>query len=176
MTFMRTLWQSILLWIVIAATLGVYAVMVAWSLPKIAAMAGGLPPFDMRPLGYSAESARSFLAALSSEGRTFYSTVQHRLDLIFPGLLALMLSMLFLRLSPGWRGRALSLLAVAGAVFDWSENAAVAGLLAQEPTDAALELASWLTILKSACTTLAMTALLVLLVLAGFRRWRRRVG
>ena len=171
-----TPWRPILLWFVIAAVLAVYLVMVVWSLPKIAAMADGLPAFDMRPLGYTLAEARSFLAALSPEGRAFYTGVQHRLDLVFPGLLALMFLFLFRRLAPGWPGQALSLIALAGAAFDWAENAAVAGLLAREPTDETLVLASRLTLLKSACTTLAMTTLLILLARAGLRRWRRTTG
>jgi hypothetical protein len=55
-------------WLVVAATLGVYLVMVLWSIPRISAEAGGLPVFDLRPGGYTFEEARAFLAALSPEG------------------------------------------------------------------------------------------------------------
>ena len=65
-----------------AATIGLYLVMLLWSLPKIAAEAGGLTPFDMRPGGYSLAEARAFLAALSPEGTAFYLGVQHRLDMV----------------------------------------------------------------------------------------------
>lgn len=169
---MQNRWSLILLWSVVAVTLAVYLVMVLWSLPKIADWAGGLAPFDMRPMGYSPEEARAFLAALPVEGRDFYLNVQHRLDLVYPGLLALSLVLAFRRLSPGALGLALGVVAVAGAGFDYAENAAVTGLLSGNPSDAALSAASRLTLAKSVCTTLALCALLILLVGAGLRRWR----
>ena len=38
-------------------TLGVYATMILWTLPRIAAEAGGLAAFDMRPAGYALDVA-----------------------------------------------------------------------------------------------------------------------
>ncbi|MFM7334360.1 MAG: hypothetical protein ACKO1H_08095 [Tabrizicola sp.] len=157
---------------VVSVTLAVYLTMVLWSLPRIADWAGGLVPFDLRPLGYSPEEARAFLAALPVEGRAFYLTVQHKLDLAYPGLMALSLILAFRRLAPGGMALAMGLLAAAGAGFDYAENAAVSGLLAGVPTDAAVIAASRLTLAKSACTTLALSVLLILLVRAGLRRWR----
>ncbi len=164
--------SSALLWIVVAATLAVYLVMVFWSLPKIANLAGGLPAFDLRPMGYSVDEGRSCLAALSPEGRRFYLVVQHRLDLVCPGLLALTVLLAFRRLAPGGLGLLFSAVAVLGAGFDWAENAAVAALLTQGPTEPALLLASRLTLAKSVCTTVAMTCLVAVLARAGLRRWR----
>ncbi len=75
-------------WLLFAATLGVYATMLGWTLPAISAAAGGLPAFDMRPGGYSFDEAKAFLAALSPEGKALYLDVQHKLDTAYPGLLA----------------------------------------------------------------------------------------
>jgi uncharacterized membrane protein (UPF0136 family) len=172
MQSMQTRASNLLLWCVVAVTLAVYLVMVLWSLPKIAAWAGGLAPFDMRPLGYAPGEARAFLAALPEEGRAFYREVQHRLDLAFPGLMATSLLLAFRRLAPGVSGLALGILALVGAGFDYAENAAVSGLLSGVPTDAELITASRLTLAKSAATTLALSALVVLLVRAGLQRWR----
>jgi hypothetical protein len=172
MPVMQNRRSLLLLWCVVAVTLAVYLVMILWSLPKIADWAGGLLPFDMRPLGYSPEEARAFLAALPAEGRAFYQTVQHRLDLIYPGLFALSLILAFRRLAPGAQGMALAAVAITGAGFDYAENAAVEALLSGEPTDAALVTASRLTLAKSVCTTLTLCGLLVLGVRAGVRRWR----
>lgn len=164
--------SQLLFWLILAVTVTVYLVMVVWSLPKITAWAGGLPPFDMRPLGYSPPEARAFLAALPAEGRDFYLTVQHRLDLAYPGLMALSLVLVFRRMAPGAPGLALAALAIAGAGFDYAENAAVAALLVAEPSDADLIVASRLTLAKSVCTTLALCGLMILLARAGVRRWR----
>jgi hypothetical protein len=165
--------RRILFWAIILATGAVYLTMVLWSLPTIARMAGGIQPFDMRPTGYSVEEARAFLAALGDEGRVFYRDVQHWLDLAFPGLFALALILAFLRLAPRVLALVLSAVAVASAGFDWAENAAVAGLLTTpDPTDAAIMMASRMTLLKSVSVTVAMTALLLLGLWAGWRRWR----
>lgn len=169
--------RRILFWAVILATGVVYLTMVLWSLPEIARQAGGIPPFDMRPTGYSAEEARAFLSALGDEGRAFYRDVQHWLDLAFPGLFALSLILGFLKLAPRPLALVLSAVAIASAGFDWSENAAVAGLLAApDPTDAAIAAASRMTVLKSVCVTVALTALLLLGVWAVWQRWRAKGG
>jgi hypothetical protein len=121
-------------WAVVAATLAVYAAMVLWSIPRIEAAAGGLPVFDLRPGGYGFDEARAFLTALSAEGRDFYLRVQHRLDLIYPPLMALATGWALLLLAPGggaWR--LVALVPLPGMVFDWLENAAVARMLTAGP-------------------------------------------
>src|SRR5690606_15213956 len=103
-----------------------------WTLPTLSAAAGGLAPFDMRPGGYGFAEAAAFLGALSPDGRHFYETVQHRLDIAYPGLLALTLFLAIAAAAPRplglWR-YALAAPAFGVAVFDWLENAAVAGML-----------------------------------------------
>jgi hypothetical protein len=167
-------------WFSFAAAIAVYAVMAGWSLPKISAAAGGAAPFDMRPMGYSFEEAKAFLAALGEDGRRFYGDVQHKLDLAYPALLSLALGTGIYLLSPERIGRfaiVLALLAVPGMVFDYVENARVSELLAIPAEAATAELvasASRATLLKSAFTTLTMTLALVLLVLRLVQRWRTR--
>jgi hypothetical protein len=41
-------------------------------------------PFDIRPLGYSYEEARSFLAATGEQGRAYYLSRQLILDTVYP--------------------------------------------------------------------------------------------
>ncbi len=164
-----------LVWGVALVTLAVYLAMVLWTLPALQGKAGGLMAFDLRPFGYSEAEARALLAALGPEGRAYYSGVQHRLDLVFPGLLALTLCLLFRRALPGVAGLALCAVALAGAAFDWAENAAVAGLLAAaEPTAEAIGHASRMTQAKSSLVTVALVAALALLARAGWRRLRAR--
>lgn len=171
-----------LFWVVFAATLGVYLVMLAWTLPAITTAAGGLAPFDLRPTGYSFDEARVFLAALTPEGSTLYRGVQQRLDIAYPALLAATLVLAILLLSPAGLGRWRWLLAAAalpGMVFDYLENAAVAAMLdggAAALTPELAAAASRWTLLKSAFSTLAFTVLLVLLALWLVRRFRRRAA
>lgn len=164
-----------LFWGLLALTLGVYLVMVGWSLPKIAGMAGGLAPFDMRPLGYGAAEARAFLAALGDEGRGFYLDVQQRLDMAYPGLLAMVLVWALARLYRGLPALALQALAVLGSAADYLENHAVAALLRQgtAASDAMIAAASRWTVLKSGADTLVFAAILIGLAAAWRRRGRR---
>ncbi|MCA8869433.1 MAG: hypothetical protein KDA67_12335 [Rhodobacteraceae bacterium] len=173
-------WKWKLYWLIFALTLGVYLVMVLWSLPHIAGLAGGLTPFDMRLGGYSLAEAKSFLAALPPEGVDFYLNVQHLLDMAYPAMLAVVLGIGALGLATGravWIGVLAAIAAMIGAAFDYLENAAVKGLLlvgADEVTANAVEQASRWTLLKSGLTTVAMTLVLILLIGVVFRRWRGR--
>ena len=163
-----------------AATIGLYLVMLLWSLPKIAAEAGGLTPFDMRPGGYSLAEARAFLAALSPEGTAFYLGVQHRLDMVYPALLALSLA---IGLTWAWKGapRAvlglMVILTVAGAGFDYLENMWVGRMLAAGPEQVSPDIvaaASLRSMLKAGLTTAAFSLLLIGLARRGWRSWRAR--
>jgi hypothetical protein len=165
-------------WLVFAATVAVYSLMAAWSLPRIAADAGGLLPFDLRPLGYSLEEAKAFLAALSEEGRAFYRDVQHLLDLAYPALLAATLALATLLLAPASWGSVrwlLAALALPGMVFDYCENRAVAGMLDAGVDGLTKEMvgaASRWTLLKSVFTAVSMGIVLLLPVARFVRSWR----
>ena len=162
-------------WLLFAVTLAVYATMLAWTLPAISATAGGLAPFDMRPSGYTFEEAKAFLTALSPAGTALYRNVQHRLDAAYPALLAATLFFAIAALSPrrwgGWRW-VLALVAIPAALFDYLENAAVAGMLlagADGLTSEMVATASRWTVWKSTASTIAMILLLVLLAARGWR-------
>ena len=164
-------------WAVIVATAAVYLVMVLWSLPKVSALAGGLMPFDLRPTGYSAADAKAFLAVLGDDGRAFYKGIQHRLDLAYPALMAATLALCFTRLvGARWLRTILIAAAIGAMLADYSENFLV-GQMLDYPADSAPEAliarASVATVVKSALGGIAMTALVIALVAAGVRRFRR---
>ena len=75
--------RMIAFWLLFAATLSVYIVIVGWAIPMIAAEADGLTPFDMRPYGYSFDEARAFLSALTPRGVEIYLGPQQRLDTFY---------------------------------------------------------------------------------------------
>ena len=162
--------NQIAFWLLFAVTMAVYATILLWSLPIVAAAAGGQVPFDMRPGGYSFAEARAFLIALSEEGRDFYVTVQHRLDLAYPALIAATLFFAIAALVPA-RARPgrwwVAAPALVIAAFDYAENSAVAAMLAAGPAGLSPDLvaqASRWTVWKSTLTAAVMTAVLVLLV------------
>ena len=116
-------------WISFVATVGVYLLMLFWTLPLISTAAGGLPPFDLRPFGYTAQDAQTFLGALSEEGRRFYLYVQLRLDLVLPAVLGIMLIVGFQRVyQPPWN-TVFSVVALIMVSADYLENYMVATIL-----------------------------------------------
>ncbi len=169
--------MRLIFWMMFAVMLGVYLVMVLWSLPLIAMDAGGLPAFDMRPTGYSYDEAQAFLAALSPDGRAFYLDVQQWLDTAYPALLGVTLVMAFGVLFRGVLRWAAIVFALAGAVFDYLENAAVAEMLrvgSEGVTPDMVATASRWTLLKSGAVTLAMLMLVAALAMLVWRRVRRK--
>jgi hypothetical protein len=173
----------VLFWLLAAATLGIYLAMVGWTLPAITIAAGGEPPFDLRPAGYGFEEAHAFLAALGNDGIAFYRDVQHRLDLVFPGLLAATLWFALAALMPvrTVAGRlVLAAVVLPVAAFDWLENAGVSAMLAagaEGLTPKMVADASRWTVAKSLASTLVLSLLLLLLVRGGWRLLRsRRAG
>lgn len=166
-------------WLLFAVTLAVYLALVAWSLPIIARAAGGLVPFDLRPRGYSFDEARAFLAALTDAGLRQYAGPQRWLDAAYPALMFLVLFFALrwtFRDGPAWIRAGLIAAAALGALFDYAENLAVAGMLADGAdgiTKAQVARASLFSQAKAALTTVAGVGLL-----AGLapRAWRGLKG
>ncbi|MBW6506613.1 MAG: hypothetical protein K0B00_07685 [Rhodobacteraceae bacterium] len=165
-----------LFWALFALMAGVYGAMLFLTLPQLKQLSGGPLPFDLRPGGYDLAEAQALLAALGAEGRRYYLGVQQMLDSAYPALYAVVMVLAFRALAPLWWGRALGLLALAGAGFDYLENARVAAMLRlapEEVTAAMVAAASQATVAKSITVAAALVALSVLLARAGGRRWWR---
>jgi len=162
-------------WGVFAAALGVYAVMIVWTLPAITQSAGGLPPFDLRPMGYSADDARAFLSALGPEGRALYTGPQRILDIAYPALLGFVLIGALRHVyAKGWPLTLLVFVALVGMGFDYLENMRVALLLAGDVSDEIIAAASRATVMKSTLTSVAMLAVLAGLIRSGWRVWKNK--
>jgi hypothetical protein len=165
------------LWVFFTLAMLVYLTMILWTLPHLRQAAGGRLAFDLQPTGYQPAEARALVAALGAEGRAFYLNVQHRLDTAYPALLAVALALAFRLLARGCIVWALTALAVLAAAFDYLENMAVAVLLRAGPesiSDAMVESASRWTQLKSSAASVALFALIILLVRAGWIWVRQR--
>lgn len=161
--------------LLLAATGLVWLAMTFWTFPELRRLSGGLEPFDLRLTGYGVQEAAAYLQALGEGGRHYYLTVQQRLDWVFPVLLALSLVGALARLVSGQMLWLLAAAALAGAGFDYLENAAVQGLLLQgdEAQEVAIvELASHWTVLKGLGFGVAITGLVLMLLRAGWRRIR----
>ena len=132
----------------------VFAAMMGWSVPRLAAYGAGVP-FDVRFTGYGHADAVAFLKALGPEGRAFYDGVQLRLDTAFPILYLVALSWLLAAIL-GWagfagRGRVVvaAVVVAVPTLLDFAENAAIADMLRLGPDAVTTELVSW----ASACST-----------------------
>ncbi len=180
-------WTVLAATAILAATATVYLAMLLVTMPHLSAIAGagGLADtrmFDMRPVGYDAETARALLIALGERGRDDYLHIQQRLDTAFPVLNGLSL---FIGLS--WVGSRLGLsriaatliaaaLAIPAAGLDLAENHAVAVMLTTPPDSFDPELAasaSRISVAKSVVVSTAMTLLVVGLSIVGWRALRR---
>src|SRR5437867_4830646 len=75
--------------VAMAVSIALWAVMVFGPLAYLRRIAGGLEPFDLRPFGYDVGEARALLAALSQIGRDYYANVQLSLDTAYPATYAL---------------------------------------------------------------------------------------
>ena len=158
-------------WVVVAATVANYLIMILWSLPKVSEMAGGGVPFDMRPGGYSFDEALDFLITITDTGRDFYLNTQHFLDSFYPALFAATVAIALVHLLPRYWGWVLATIAIVAGAFDYLENSAVAAMLRVEPdalTQVMVSTASNWTLAKSVSTTIASLALLIVLCIKGF--------
>jgi hypothetical protein len=168
---------KLIFWGCFLAASVVYVTMLTWTLPAITKSAGGNLPFDLRPLGYSVEEAKIFLDTLAPDGRDLYLNVQHKLDSIYPALMAITLGLGTYLLSPitwkigRWMGAVFSTL---GAIFDYGENHLVASMLAWNTGFLDPELvqaASRASVLKSIFTTIAILMFFAMLARWLYRRW-----
>lgn len=164
-------------WVVVAAAVTNYLIMVLWSLPLVSEMADGGVPFDMRPGGYSFDDALVFLSTIDDTGRHFYLDTQQFLDLFYPTLFAITVAIPLVRFVPRYWGWTLAAIAIAAGVFDYLENGAVAVLLTTEPesvTEAMVSTASNWTLAKSISTTIASVALLIVISIKGIKCMKTR--
>ena len=164
-------------WVLVAATVTNYLIMVLWSLPLVSEMAGGELPFDMRPGGYSFDEAQVFLTVITDAGRDFYLDTQQYLDLFYPTLFAITVAISLSHLVPTYWGRTLAMLAIAAGVFDHLENSAVAVMLRAGPdtiTEAMVSNASNWSLVKSISTTIVLVALTIVLCMKGIARLKTR--
>lgn len=158
--------------LLLAATGLVWLAMTFRTFPELRRLSGGLEPFDLRLTGYGTGEASAYLEALGAEGRQYYLTAQQWLDMVFPALLALLLGGTLARLVSGPVLWLLAAAALAGAGFDYLENAAVRDMLIRGAAgDVAIAASRW-TVLKGLGFGVAIAGLLLLLLRAGWRRFR----
>ena len=159
-----------------------WAAMFFGTLAHLQLLAGGAAPFDIRPLGYSYQDAKAFLAAIGEAGRAYYLNPQLVLDTFYPPLYALSRSLALWwltapgRLYPGpvpvrWRWTAAAV-PIFMACLDGVENVCIAKMLWAWPDLSpglvrVSSLATRLKFIAGMLTEISMAALTV----AALLRW-----
>lgn len=159
----------------------VYVYMLAATIPRTMAFAGGMKLLDMMPTGYSAKYVRELLAALGEQGRSVYLGSQIPIDMLYPGLFAITYCLVIaylLRAVDLFHSRYLYLcwLPVIAGLADYMENFGIIGLLVNYPTvaDCLVNLTCFFSVVKSFATTLSFIVLLVTLVWVGIKSWPKK--
>ncbi len=167
--------------VLFAAANAVYMVMLIYSIPKLMQYTGGLPLFDMSPLGYSYSDALALLAALGEEGRSVYVSIQLVLDLFYPILFALCYSALLQWLTTVGKlsNRLWSYLIVLPmlvCLFDYAENIGIWFMLTDYPdiSENLVTLSSLFTLIKSLLTVTYFTGLIMALCVLAYGKLFRR--
>ena len=159
-------------WILILFLLAhaVLLVMMTVTFPRINAQMGN-KAFDLQTFGYSYKDAVMMLGNLDQETTEIYVFPQLLLlDVLYPLLLALLLSALIIRLqnlkdqsSGYWRSK-FHLLPFSAMIFDYIENVLILYMLSHQDNISKLlvAVASSATLLKGVCTLLSWILVLVL--------------
>ncbi|MGI3166484.1 hypothetical protein [Pseudooceanicola sp. 200-1SW] len=160
-----------LFWILLAASAALFAAMHIWTIPHL--YGATMPPFDMRPFGYSVRDALGYVALLSDDQRALYLGPQHLMDLIYPALLAGAFAAGF-RAQLAGRWLHLALIPVAtGLLADYAENLMVRlALSAEWPSRALLQALQAATVTKTLSVTVSALVMTALLIRAGARALR----
>ena len=149
----------------------IYFVMIFGTLAQLESLAEA-KPFDMRPAGYSFESATKFLSALGTDGRRLYLWRQIPLDMVYPALFAVCSAGAITWFSESFRPaiarwtNVVAPIAYLAALADYIENILIVGMLNSWPelSTTVVSSASLATMVKSGLTTVViMTAILSML-------------
>ena len=149
----------------------VFLLMMIYTFPEINHQIG-TKVFDLQTFGYSVSTAESIVNNLDDRTTGLYLFPQLMLlDIVYPFLLALLLSGLLFRLikttqSEGKIISKLLILPFAAMIFDYSENIGVILMISKsiEVSQTIVYLSSTATILKGVSTSIAWIAILILSV------------
>jgi hypothetical protein len=182
-------WFRLVLILLTLATAIIWLVMNLVTVPHLQGLSGGLAIFDMRPLGYDLESAKTLLNALGLEGKSYYLDRQQALDSVFPALVFAMVAGWNIRLAAALKETGLHMpvplvaafvaIGLIGAVGDYGENGAVRQMLlagANQISEAQVRAASAMDMTKFIFDIAAFLILMVQIALYSLRRRGKSPG
>ena len=163
--------QRAITWLLPLATLASYLYLVLWLGRPLQVEAQGLPPFDLRVLGYDLGEVRAYLRALSPAGYALYQGPIRLADTLFPALMGLTF-LWWMRPLRGAFGMVCATAALAYTALDWGENLFIQRLLESGPDYVALADVQG----ASAFTLAKFVAFALATLLAARVSWRRGRG
>ncbi len=162
--------------------MGIYLIMLFYTIPQVEKQASGMKLFDLMPGGYSFEYANELLTKLGESGRELYLYYQLPLDFLYPGLFAvsgsLLLSWLLLKSRDDSSKIFYScFIPIVAGVFDYLENSFIVYFLTHYAniSPGSVYVSSAMTIAKSVMTTLFFV-FLVIAVITFYARKHKQIG
>jgi hypothetical protein len=151
--------------------MGMYLIMLFYSIPRVLEHSGGMKILDLMPTGYNTEYAQKLFETLGETGREIYLFQQIPLDMIYPGLFAvsfsLLLAFLFKKAFPVTsKIQNLAIVPIFAGLFDYLENIGIIIILTSYPDFYAwvVSVTNIFSISKSLLTTLVFVLIIISLV------------
>lgn len=162
-------WKILLLFVL---TSGVYAVMLAVTIPKLMSYSGGKQILDMIPTGYSPSYVNSLFEGLGEIGRNAYLYNQLPMDMIYPLLFGvtycLMLAYFIKKLGKlDSKLFYISYFPILAALFDYCENIGIIAMLRTYPSnpDVMAQVTNVFSILKSMLSSTSFISLIIIVAI-----------
>lgn len=167
-------WKTLIAFL---AAQAVYIYMILVSIPAVSSYAGGLQLLDVKPLGYDYAYVETLMDKLGPEGRLAYKTQQIPVDMVYPILFGIALSLLMAyvlkRLIPEESPLfVICFLPFLAAALDYLENFGILKILNEFPSFSPDQVAtlSQLTVWKSVITTLVFLIIIPSVLMWFFRK------
>ena len=159
----------------------IYAVMLLVTIPKTMTFSNGMKLLDMMPTGYDPAYINALFETLGENGREVYLYNQIPVDMIYPLLFGISYCLLFAfflkklnKLNSTFFY--LSLLPIIAGIADYLENLGIIIMLNNYPNQSqvSMDATNIFSIIKSMTTTLFFVALIITLLILGFRTIKAR--
>lgn len=173
--------KTVLLFFIISSSL--YFLMLLGTIPHLHAITNGVKILDMMPTGYDFAYVTKLMKALGESGQHYYLYRQLPVDLVFPFFFAISNCLIMVwfmkklgKLDSSWFF--VCYLPFIAGFFDYAENFTVISILNSYPeiSDSLVQISNLFSVLKSSSTTVSLTALLVIILVWGFRKLTTKPG
>ena len=159
----------------------VYVFMLSVTIPDVMQYTGGMDLLDMMPGGYTQDYVMALFNKLGEEGRNTYLYRQIPADMIYPLLFAIAYPLLLgyiLNKLGKFESRLyyLCYIPMLSGLFDYLENIGIIFMLRSYPdiSKGLIQTTSIFSVCKSVMTTIFFVTLIVLLVIWGLNKIRRK--